>query len=233
MAAENPSFNRDQISRAEQRIGISHPVINTIDLCLPLVTHLNHEYDGIDNNQAQQRFILANYGFLADALVAAGHYTLKPLEIVAIWSRALEVFSGYQKYAFGGIVSSAYAIQGLKNPEWQKVPRRLLETGRLPQALNKDRDGLLHIKGRLDEIDASLRELDFYTYGTREAGTDLAARLSMRIRGGDLDAKEELDRLISHYNEHKTNVLSHIHENVGTGLIPVYGVIRRALKMDE
>lgn len=232
MTVERPMLTPEQYARAERRDGINHPVIAVLDQHLPTITRLEQDYSAIANNQEQFRYIAQNYGFLADAIVETGPYTLQPEDLIAIWSRAREVFSQsrYQRYALAGMVSSAYAIQGLENLEWRKFPRHYLETGELPEGVVKDRDGLLHVGTRLDEIGDSLDELNRYVFGTKESGMILAANLAKRSRDGDPDAARQLEELIALEKTRQTPLLRDIHEQFGNGYVPLRFPIEDVLR---
>lgn len=226
MLAERLPLTREQIAQAEKRGSFSHPVIEVIQKQLPQIKPLIEEYSKIEDTQEQQRFIRQNYGFLADALVATEPFTLQSLDIVAIWSRVMEIFSGYQRYALAGMISGVYAIQGLEDSAWKKFPRHCLETGEIPPELREDKSSLAYLKQRLDHIGESLEELDFYVYGTREAPMKPVVALARRIDQGDKEAQKELDGLISYQKSHSAPVLAAIHENFSNGLIPLYFSLR-------
>ncbi|OGH17942.1 MAG: hypothetical protein A2868_03340 [Candidatus Levybacteria bacterium RIFCSPHIGHO2_01_FULL_40_15b] len=231
-AEQRPGLTVEQVARAERRDGVSHPVLSIIEQHLPTITQLTEEYSQITNNQEQQRYIGEHYGFFADALVEVGAYTMEPTNIVAIWSRAKEVFSGYHRYALAGMVAGAYAVQGLDNPDWKRFPRHYLETSELPTEVLGDREGLEHAMRRLDEIGESLDELNVYVYGTKESGMEMGAKLGARMRDGDTEAEAELEKLIAMEKERKTPILGEIHENFGNGFTPLYFPIRDALNLD-
>lgn len=230
MPAEIPQFTKKQVAQAERREDFSHVVLTVIDKYHPQITQLAQDYSLLVDNQVQQEHIRQHYGFFADALVAAVAYTLQPLEIVAIWSRAIEVFSGYHRYALAGMIASAYAIQGVEHPDWRRFPRHYLETSQLPAAVLRDQSGLTHVMGRLNQIGESLDALDFYVYGTRESAMEVAAALGARINDGDVNARIELDKLVARQKEYSTPVLREIHENWGNGYTPLYFPVRDALE---
>src|SRR3989338_9739207 len=226
MPVERPLLTKDQVAQAESRIGFTHPVLTVIEYNLPDIVQLAKGYSQIIDNQEQQRYIRRQYGFLADAIVEVGSYTMEPTDIIAIWSRAREVFSGYHRYALAGMVASAYAIQGLDNPDWKRFPRHYLETSELPTEVLGDREGLENVMRRLDEIGESLDELNVYVYGTKESGMEMGAKLGARMRDGDTEAEAELEKLIAMEKERKTPILGEIHENFGNGFTPLYFPIR-------
>jgi|Napbiome12C3dose_1001474.scaffolds.fasta_scaffold00004_66 hypothetical protein len=138
-------FTPEQYAGAEARIGINHPVITVIDTHLPQLIQLGREYSAIVDNHERFEFMSKTHGFLADALVDVGPYTLKPLDLVAVWSRVTEVFSvsSNQRYAIAEIVSAAYAVQGLEDPKWKRFPRCRLENFKLPEDVVKDKEGFV------------------------------------------------------------------------------------------
>lgn len=234
MSPEMSLITRDQVSQAEQRVGYSHPIIAVLDRHLPQITQLHEGFSSISGNQEQQEYIRQNYGFLADAVVEAGSFTLQPLEMVAVWSRAMEIFPSnlYHRYALARIITSAYAIQGLEaTPAWKSFPRHFFETNNIPDELVEDRLELEHLKWRISDIGRSIDELDFYSYGTREDAMEVAFKLGKRAnQEGDVEAQEQLDKLISYQKEHKTPVLGAIHENWGIGLSSTYRVVQAAIE---
>lgn len=234
MSGEIPSLTPEKVALAEKRVGLTHPVIDVLDKNLPILTQLNKRYEGIKDNQEAQRYVREHYSFLADDLVAAGEFPLDPLDIIAIWSRAFTDLPYYQRHAFAGMVSSAYAIQGLDNPHWKKYPRHYSETYEIPQEVIDDKSGLMHVRERLDQIGVNIKEIDFYIYGVRGSAMQLAGELTRKEMAGDLDAKKRLEDLIAHQNTHMTPVLGEIHENFGNGYVPLYFVLNPALKaLDE
>ena len=143
----------------------------------------------------------------------------------------MEVFSGYHRYALAGMVGSAFAIQGLENPDWKKFPRHYLETFELPPEVVEDRSGLLHVRGRLNQISKSLEEIDFYVFGTRESAMELAFKLAERESEGDQEAKKQLKELIARDARYSTPVIREIHENFGNGFTPLYFSVNDALEV--
>ncbi len=227
---EQPTLTREQVERAERREGIYHPVIALLESYAPQIEELNQRYRKITDNQEQQKFLRENLGFLADALEGTEDFTLTPLELIAIWSKAHEFFSGYGRYALARMLSCAYAIKNGQNQAYRGFVRHRLEDRELPQEVKQDREGLLYIQRRLAEISASLDEVDFYTYGTRESAMELGFNLAKRVQEGDKVAQKELDTLIQREKEYKTEVLAELHENFGNGMIPVVMDISMALE---
>ncbi len=230
MAGEIPSLTPENVALAEKRVGFTHPVIDVLDRNQPQFTWNYQAYNDINHPQEQQRYIAGHYGFLADDIVAVGPFTLEPLDLIAIWSRAMETFSGYHRYALAGMVGSAFAIQGLENPDWKKFPRHFLETYELPSEVLKDKSGLLHVKNRLGQVSKSLAELSFYVFGTRESAMTLAFNLAKKESEGDQDAGRQLKELIARDERYNTPAIGELHENFGNGFTPLCLAVEDALE---
>ena len=213
MSAERPTLTQDAVQRAEARVDVAHPVITVLDQQAPRLAELQQGYAHITDNQEQQRFISEQYGFLADSIVEAGPFTLEPVELIAVWSKATEMLGGYERYALAGMVSTAYAIQGASNPDWRSFPRSYIEREGVPEGVRTDAEGLQHVRERLRDIWDSTNEIDFYVYGTNEGAMGLAFKLGKRESEGDEEAKKMLEELIAREKEFKTPVLTEIHEN--------------------
>lgn len=224
-------FTREEMARAEARDGYSqHPVIVTIDKFLPQIALLNQGINSFGNPQERGPFIKANYGFFADALVEAGPYTLKPLEIVAIWSRVGEVFSGHESYGLVRMITSAYIIQEAAMPVWRKFPRYQLEKNTLPEEVIKDQISIKNALLRMKDISMSLNELQDYVSGGVKDVMSIIFELTQRIRDGDQEAQTELDRVIKFSKENQTPLLSRIGENWGNGCSHVGLLLQNALE---
>ena len=181
MPAERPILTPDTVSQAETRRDVTHRIVAVLDQQAPRLAQLQEDYGQIANNQEEQCFISENYGFLADALVDAGSFSLQAEDLISIWSCAMDMFGThgrYQRYALARMVSTAYAVQGVANPEWKTFPRSFAERAGLPDALITDREGLTHVQERLHDIGEAIDDINFYTYGTREDAMGLAFKLS-------------------------------------------------------
>lgn len=120
----------------------THPVVRVLNQHSGRIAGLNQEYSSI-TEKGKDSYIGENYGFLADAIVEAGQYSLEPSDLVAIWSEAVKFFPDRKlRYRLAMMISSAYAIQKMSDQEWKRVPRSLIETSALPEDVKKDREGL-------------------------------------------------------------------------------------------
>lgn len=211
-------FTKEEYAQAERREGYSqHPVIVTIDRFLPQIALLNQGISSMGNPQESQQYIKKNYGFFADALMDAGPYTLKSLEIVAIWSKVGEVFSGRESYSLARMVAAAYAVQGASNPVWRNFPRYSMENNKLPDKVAKDIAGINSVMSKLDDIGQSQDEIILYASGGIKDDMLVAVELGKRIASGDQEARIELDKIIGLSKTYKTPLLSKIIENWGNG----------------
>lgn len=209
MTQESEPITKDAVLRAEQKGAVSHPILDVLEQNFPRLQTLRQECAQINGGGAQQDFIAQNYGFLADAIVEAGHFTLEPLEVVAVWSRVREIFGGsgkfendYHRFALAGIITTAFAIQGLDNPAYKAVPRYFLENSRLPEELVADEKSLVRINERVEELERSIKRLAFYVSGKGD-GRDTRT-------SGEIIAVEK---------ERTTPTLACINEDFGNGMM--------------
>ena len=229
---EQSTLTKEQVERATRREGIQHPAITVLEYHSPRISQLRG-YSAIKDNQEQQHYISRNYGFIGDALEEAGDFSLLPLDLVAIWSKAMEVWpdNRYPRYRFAGMLAAAYGIQ--RRSDLKGLGRFYLETARLPDGLVRDKSGLVHISTRLDHIFAGLGELEFYVSGVKGSSMELAFQLAGKARDGDEEARKQLDQLIARDKEYSTPVLKELHENFGNGAVPLVMTIHSALKGEE
>ena len=208
------SITKDQIAKAESRVGFTHPLLSVLESQAPQIADLLRKGRGISGNQEYQAYLSENMGFLADAIEEAGNFSLEPLELVSLWSRVIELFdSRYARYALSDMIVLSYAIYGLENLVWKGFPRYFLENSRLPPEVLADKEGLRHVRNRIGEISESREQLHIYLYGGKDLGPQRAADLAIEAQKGDEKANEQLRRLIAHDKEHSTSILREFGEN--------------------
>lgn len=152
-----PPLTRAEVERAANREGVQHPVISVLEYHSPRLSELSEPYRRIADTQEAQRYSDGNLGFLADAIEEAGDFSLNPLDLVAIWSKAMDLpLGGYFRYDLAGMISAAYGIRGIQTSGWDGFPRYFSERGRLPKSVAKDRSGLLYVHERLETIGNNL-----------------------------------------------------------------------------
>lgn len=221
-------LTREDIERASRREGVSHPVVSVLEYNEPRIAEIHAEYSGIVDGSDRHKYLARNFGFLGDALEEAGDFSLDPLDLVAIWSKAMEIWPrhAYPRYRLACLLSASYGIQD--RPNLKGLSRYHLETSRLPIELVRDKTELLHIRDRVQEIGKSLGDLDIYVSG----GVSLqrASELAMKRRDGDEEAGRQLDQLIAHQKEHQIPLLSELHENFGNGMAGFMIDIHKAIK---
>jgi hypothetical protein len=181
---ERKALTIDQVAAAE-RGEITHPIISVLEQHLPALLRCSESYpDGTVNSERELEHIKPYYGPLADAFVDASPYTLGAVDVIAIWATldrlAFDTNLGYARYLLAGMISSAYAIQGLDNPAWKKFPRHYVETGHLPDELQTDKEGLTHVLGKLREITA-INDINTYRSSIMQSGNE-ASNISF-LRG--------------------------------------------------
>ena len=231
---ETPTLTKDQVLRAERREGYTHPVISLLERRAPEITDFHQAYRHLKDSQDQQRLVEAYFGFLADDFGSLPDFTLAPLELVAIWSKAHEMMGYYErKVGLGMVLPTSYSIKGIQNPAWKKFPRLMLQEYKLPQEVEIDREGLLHARERVNQVKANLDEVRFYMHGVRN-GTTRAADLALKAyREGDNTARKELDRLVAYSKEHQTRLLLELGENLGSGVTLTLMKLNEFLKQNK
>jgi hypothetical protein len=223
-----PEFTRDDVLRAESRVGAIHPVLTVLDREAPRISAVTQAAIALPDNQDASQYVRRNSAFLLDAIEDAAPFTLNPLELVAIWSRNGEFRR--HRYLMATALSITYAIQDVPTPElWRRLPRRYIEDG-LPSEVTTDHAGLIHVKERLEEVNANLDVLELVVYGTSEPTIELGSKLAKRMRDGDPEAEQEYQRLQALINERKIPLLNDLSEAFGNGMTPVRLDIADALE---
>lgn len=213
-----PTLTKEQVLLAERRESTYHSVIDVLEYRTPQIAVFNRGYNKLTDNQEQQRFVKDNFGFLADDIGALDDFTLSPLELIAIWSKAHEMMSYYpRKTGLGMILPTAYATKGAQNPGWKEFSKYMLESYELPEDVQQDKEGLLYVQDRIQQVRDSLNEISFYMNGVRD-GMQKSIDLAMKSRDGDKEADEELNKLIAYSEEHQTEVLLALTENLSNGV---------------
>src|SRR5579872_4393844 len=150
MSSERPLLTPDLYARAESRADFQHPVLDVIERNLTRLTELNASYPTEGTNDEGAAYTREGYTFMVDELVSAGPYNLGPEDLVAIWSRVVELeVLDYQRYALAGLITSVYAIQGLDPEIWKSFAYPYGKIADLPDAITKDKEGLTHVEARL------------------------------------------------------------------------------------
>ena len=85
---ERQPLTKDQVAAAECREEIAHPVISLLETHADILVGFREDLKEIKDSQKAQSYIADTHGFLADLLEQLDAFTLQPLELVAIWSKA-------------------------------------------------------------------------------------------------------------------------------------------------
>lgn len=195
----------ESIQRAERGEGVTRTVIDLLDSFEPQIVQLNQEYFRLTNGEEQQKYIQENFGFLADALESTEDFTLKPLDLIGIWSKATKVCNGpeshsyYQRVGIAGMICSAYSTKGMQNQEkWKGFARYVLENLDLPERILDDREGLLYVKGRLDEVVESRSKIISFVNDTKYR-TSLLDEVNENFGNGMGEVKGYVDIQLHYY----------------------------------
>ena len=222
-------FTRDDVLRAEARIGVTHPVLVVLDREGSRISAVTQLAIALPVNQDSSRYIRNNSGFLLDAIEDAAPFSLNPLEMVAIWSRNSEFRR--HRYLMATALSIGYAIQGVTRPDvWRRLPRRFVEGGGLPSEVITDREGLSYVRKRFEEIETNLDILSQAVYGTSEPHVVLGLKLGKRMREGDSSAEQEYDALKALIEERKIPLLDDLIEAFGNGMSPIKLAVAEAIQ---
>jgi len=207
------------VERALKREGVQNPIIDTLERYEQQILAVNASYNAVEDNSGKQQYIRENFGFLGDAFEDAGDFSVAPLDLIAIWSKACDIMGLYQRYDAARMLSLSYSIIG--GHEMKGLSRYRLENDHLPPELQTDKERLSYVKNRLVKVRESVDAVDFYVDGTDEPAIELAVRLTKRTMEGDAGAKRQLDELIARHEERTTPVLGNIGENFANGILTV------------
>ena len=158
----------EQIKGAKEMAGNSHPVVNALVQHQDQITKFVKDMPGPLYSPAQKSYVGTNGSFLVDIITEVGPFSLGSLDIVTIWGKVVEMFPDVNlRYITTYAIASAYAVHGLTTPKWKEFPKQFFKTEGLPENVSKDKEGLLHVKKKLDEIKGSLDGLHKYVYGDK------------------------------------------------------------------
>lgn len=240
---ETPVLTREQVERAVRREEFEgHPVIRVLETNAPLISDVNRRYRGSMHSDSLHLYIREHFGFLAEAMERsaerAGGFPLGEYEIIAIGSKSMGVFPWtedgrydyiHHRYAVASMVLAVHGMQGVPNPEsWRGFPRYYHETNEIPERARADRKGLLHVKGRLDDVLRCYSEIRLYLSGVRSF--EIFKALLGKSKEGDEEAAREVQQIEAVARKHSTPMLNQIYENFGTGLTHIYYKIERVLE---
>lgn len=170
------------------------------------------------DNEQQQKLREKSFVPFAEALEGKV-FTLMPLEIVSIWSRAMEVFPNnrYPRYTLSTAIAYTYGAIPIKSEEWKHLFKMAHEKGydHLEYLAGKDTPNAIRFRQRLLEVDKSLQELNYYMYGTRENMGSLAVKA---YGEGNKEAQKRYEQMVLWQKTHDDMILGAIHENWANGI---------------
>ncbi len=239
---DKPLLSEEDVRAAEKREGdyAKHPVILALDRHQIEIACFIEGYFAIQDGQpgetrTKEGYLRGSSGFLIEAITEASPYTLQPLELVAIWSRVLELFPdgpgdmGYHpRYALAGIISTVYAVSGSVNTKWLDFPMTYLRDLSLPAEVLQDRDGASCVFHRLAEIRLNFLEVDYYKWGSR---IDFGSLMD-RALNDDSTAKSEIMSRLEGFKRRDTPVLCQLIENFGNGMTYASTLVERLLRIE-
>jgi len=154
-------------------------------------------------------------------------FSLGPLDIISIWSRAKEIFPEqiYARYELSTSLACSYGSNPIDSQDWKRVSASGSISERLHDLSKTDKAKASLFSKRLTEIDSSLKEIDLYRKGTTEDIIELARKAYVEK---DEEAKEKLLAIQEKEKETDSDGFLHdIHENWGNGMYWMFVVLVR------
>lgn len=236
-------LREEDVKAAERLEGpyAKHPVVAVLEGHAREISAFNRGYFAIKGDHPEAFRVKQDYPrtsgvFLVDALRKASPFTLEPLAMVAIWSKAMELLpdeprnsifhdTPYHRHVFTEVVASVCAVQDA-GQEWQQFPRTYLQERRLPEDVLDDRQGAKYVFDQLGDVISSCREIGYYLGGTRQ---DISKLISRALRG-DEKADRELELYRESIRMRKTPATLNILENFGHGPMHMHQLLTVLLK---
>lgn len=208
------SLTDEEVEKAVKREGIEHPILTLFEEFTPQLQKYIKGKPATDDNSVAQSYVRNNLRFLAEAVEThVGGYSLKPLEIISIWSKATELgMTNYDLYRLAAITGIKFASMGLLNPVWNNLVTKYFATGKFPKEIFDRKEDVAFFRSRLDIVRENVGVIDKYKAGDGPTIEEYVASLK---------AGKEID--ISNIKKKPyDDLLGRIHENFGNGLIPIY-----------
>ena len=193
----------------------THPVVTLIDT-LPSIAEFSLAYSPIKGVQQQNAYAKQHFGFFADAVERLGSFPLDPFDLITIWKKVAEM--NLPRYETAAILGCSYGKPEFESPEWQMLPRRILEGGRYPQELAVRLEEIRAYIGRLNQINGSLEEIDFYRFGVKMKFMEIARG----FMSNDELKKQEAQHADARSKRPEMAPLGVLMEQVGTGMTILY-----------
>lgn len=218
----NDLLPQEAVQKAWSREGIENTVLDLLERHASQLKDVSDKYRSIEDNSERQRYGRDNLGFFADAIEKAGDFKLGSLEIIAIWSKVIEMGLS-MRYDVAGILGFGYATGEISNRSG--AVRHFLETSNYRADLLADETQKEVISRRLADLHRAVSEIEFYRIGMRVTMREMVDDLRSPTSEGLLDQADENAR-----KNPLTNQLGQLGENLGNGLMRVYQGLRMDLK---
>ncbi|MBI2047211.1 hypothetical protein HYT26_03550 [Candidatus Pacearchaeota archaeon] len=219
---EEPILTKEHIEAA--KLDVNHPVVQVLISMQDYCKQFNEEYVKVwQDNKLAQEFLKQNIAPLADKINELDEFSLKPLDIISIWSQVGKSFSGlYIRYDLANIIPAKYGVIGIKSPKWREfIIHESKSKGKivkLPEYLMNDKENMPYFYRRLGDVRKSLDEIDFYRNGVKENIASLARKA---FKYGDKEAEKRYSKIAPWTKEHDDSFLGGISENFGNGFGPL------------
>lgn len=211
-------LTRGQIEVAKK--DITHPVVQVFLSMQDEIKEFNLAYRKIKENREAQRYITDNITPFAMRLNQLEDFTLEPLDLVSIWSRINRDFGGaYTGYNLAATIPTTYGTRGIDLKKWKEVVPFIAKNRKFPEEFLIDEPNQIKFWARLKNVRESLKELDYYQYGTKENWGDL---VNKAYGEGNKESREKVERIVAWQEEHRDEILGKIYENFGNGFSPLF-----------
>lgn len=229
---EKPLLSEKDVMAAERLEGdfANHPVIRVLDAHLGEINDFNKGYFPTEV-MGRQNYVRMQGGFLIDALMQVESYDLDPLSLIAVWSRAVELFPKkvpgqhsqppYHRYGLAEMVSTVFSVQEIEGSKWKQLPYVYLRNMKLPEGVEKDRSTARQVFDRLEVVRLGVREVEDYIGGMRVDFNDLLERAHKQ----DKEALQRLNLFSENVKRRSTPATSQVVENFGNAMMHVRSLV--------
>lgn len=151
----------------------------------------------IHNSRRAANFAQTNFeGEVLQKIELANKFPLQPLDIIGIWAGTRNA-TYEQKTSLARSLTANYSLRNdiyiSMGASWPEITRSHVKTGRLPDSVLDNPEDLKHFQAKTADIQASLREITVYVYGT-DIPNDMREVLLAAAVSGDIQAVNALDK---------------------------------------
>ena len=151
------------VEDAVKLLGIKHSVLSLLENLEPqFLEYINNKPSLNCNSNEHQNYLKKNLGFFSKKIEKIEDYNLKPIELLAIYSKISNI--GLRNYDFSNMfvtIGIKFASEGLKNPLWRNASSTVFESDVLPKGLKEDGE-ILQFKSRVDELGKMVYSIGAY-----------------------------------------------------------------------